>query len=127
MTSFRTDLSRARGLGSIRSGTEHFWLSRVTGAANLLLLAFLVYSVFHLAGSPLDAVRAYFASPVVAALAALTAISWAIHMRIGMQVIIEDYVHKESTKIVTLLLNTFFAAVVGLTCVIAIIKLSLGA
>jgi succinate dehydrogenase / fumarate reductase, membrane anchor subunit len=127
MNSFRTDLSRARGLGSIRSGTEHFWLSRVTGAANLLLLAFLVYSVFHLVGTPLAAVRDYFASPIVAALAALTAISWAYHMKIGMQVIIEDYVHNESTKILVLLLNTFFSALVGVTCIFAIIKLSLGA
>jgi succinate dehydrogenase / fumarate reductase, membrane anchor subunit len=127
MTSFRTDLSRARGLGSIRSGTEHFWLSRVTGAANLLLLGFLAYSVFHLAGAPLATIRSYFASPIVAALGALTAISWAYHMKIGMQVIIEDYVHKASTKILVLLLNTFFSAMVGLTCIFAIIKLSLGA
>jgi succinate dehydrogenase / fumarate reductase membrane anchor subunit len=127
MTSFRTDLSRARGLGSVRSGTEHFWLSRVTGAANLLLLIFVVYTVFHLAGASLAAVRGYFASPVVAALAALTTISWVYHMRLGMQVIIEDYVRTEGKKFFYLMLNTFFTALVGVTCVIAIIKLSLGA
>jgi succinate dehydrogenase / fumarate reductase, membrane anchor subunit len=127
MSSYRTDLSRVRGLGSIKSGTGHFWLSRVTGVANLILLFFIVFSVFHLAGQPLAAVRNYFSSPVVAALAVLAVVSWAYHMRLGMQVIIEDYVHKESRKLIYMILNSFFAALVGLTCIIAIIKLSLGA
>lgn len=127
MTSFRTDLARARGLGSIKSGATHFWRSRVTGFANLVLLFFLIFSVFRLAGAPLSEVRAYFSSPFVAALAGLMAISMAQHMRLGMQVIIEDYIHKESVKLTMLMLNTFFAALVGATCLIAIIKLSLGA
>jgi len=127
MADYRTDLSRARGLGSIKSGTEHFWEQRVTGVANLILLVFLFYTAFRLAGEPLAVVKAYFASPVAAALAVLLAVSSAYHMRLGMQVIIEDYVHKESTKLALLMLNTFFAALVGLTCVIAIVKLSLGA
>jgi succinate dehydrogenase membrane anchor subunit len=127
MTSFRTPYSRVKGLGSAQSGTEHFWAQRVTGLANLVLLVFLLYSVIRLAGEPLEYVRAYFASPVVAVLASLFAVSATYHMRIGMQIIIEDYIHKESSKLVLLILNTFFAVAVALTCVIAIIKLSLGA
>lgn len=127
MASFRTPYSRVKGLGSAQSGTEHFWAQRVTGLANLVLLVFLIYSVIRLAGEPLEYVRAYFASPVVAVLASLFAVSATFHMRIGMQVIIEDYIHKESSKLVLLILNTFFAVAVALTCVIAIIKLSLGA
>ncbi len=127
MTSFRTPYSRVKGLGSAQSGTEHFWAQRVTGLANLVLLVFLIYSVIRLAGEPLEYVRAYFASPVVAVLASLFAVSATYHMRIGMQVIIEDYIHKESSKLVLLILNTFLAVAVALTCVIAIIKLSLGA
>jgi succinate dehydrogenase / fumarate reductase, membrane anchor subunit len=127
MSEFRTGLSRARGLGSVKAGTEHFWLQRVTGAANLFLISFLFYSAFHLAGQPFSAVKAYFASPVVATLAILLAASSAYHMRLGMQVIIEDYVPKEGQKLVLLMLNTFFAALVGLISIVAIIKLSLGA
>ncbi len=127
MASFRTPYSRVKGLGSAQSGTEHFWAQRVTGLANLVLLVFLIYSVIRIAGEPLEYVRAYFASPVVAVLASLFAVSATYHMRIGMQVIVEDYIHKESSKLVLLILNTFFAVAVALTCVIAIIKLSLGA
>ena len=127
MASFETALARVKGLGSAHSGTEHFWTQRVTGVANLVLLIFVIYSVIRLAGEPLWAVRDYFGSPIVAALALLFALSAAYHMRLGMQVIIEDYIHSKAPKTALLLLNTFFAAFVALTSVIAIIKLSLGA
>ena len=127
MVSYRTPLSRVKGLGSAQAGTEHYWAQRVTGLANLGLLVFLIYSGIRLAGEPLEFVRAYFASPAVAILASLFAVSATYHMRIGMQVIIEDYIHRESSKLALMILNTFFAVAVALTCVMAIIKLSLGA
>lgn len=127
MASYRTSLSRVRGLGSAQAGTQHFVAQRVTAVANLVLLVFVIYSVIRLAGEPLDVVRGYFASPVVAVLASLFALSASYHMRIGMQVIIEDYVHGEASKLTLFLLNTFFAAAIALTSIIAIVKLSLGA
>ncbi|WP_088343651.1 MULTISPECIES: succinate dehydrogenase, hydrophobic membrane anchor protein [Rhodomicrobium] len=127
MNRYGTPLKRVRGLGSAQAGTEHFWGQRLSAVANLFLVTFLIYSVIQLAGEPLDVVRAYFRSPVVALLAALFAFSSAYHMRLGMQVIIEDYVHANTPKFILLILNTFFAAAVALTSVIAIIKLSLGA
>jgi succinate dehydrogenase / fumarate reductase membrane anchor subunit len=127
MASFRTPLSRVKGLGSAQSGTEHFWAQRVTGALNFLLLIFVFYSVIHLAGQPLDTVRSYFASPLVAVPALLFALSAAYHMRLGMQEIIEDYVHENPAKMTLLFLNTIFALAAALTSVVAIIKLSLGA
>jgi succinate dehydrogenase / fumarate reductase, membrane anchor subunit len=127
MASYRTPQSRVKGLGSAQSGTEHFWGQRVTAVSNLVLLVFLFYSVIHIAGQPYEVVRAYFASPVVAILGSLFAVSATYHMRLGMQTIIEDYIHQESTKLILVILNTFFAVAVALTCVIAIIKLSLGA
>jgi succinate dehydrogenase / fumarate reductase membrane anchor subunit len=127
MAGYRTSLSRARGLGSSRGGTEHFWQQRLTAVANLFLLGFLIFTVIRLAGEPYDVMRAYFASPFVTVPALLLAISAPFHMRIGMQVIIEDYVHGEGAKTVLLILNVFFALIVALTCIVSLIKLSLGA
>lgn len=127
MAGYRTSLSRVRGLGTARSGTEHFWQQRVTAIANLFLFGFLIFTVIRLAGEPYEVMRAYFASPFVTVLALAFAISASFHMRIGMQVIIEDYVHGEGAKMMLLMLNTFFAAAVALTCIISLIKLSLGA
>jgi succinate dehydrogenase / fumarate reductase membrane anchor subunit len=126
MASYRTSLARVKGLGSAQSGTEHFWAQRLTAAGNLILLIFVIYSVIHLAGEPLEAVRAYFASPIVAALALLFTFSAGYHMRIGMQVIVEDYIHSKASKITLLLFNTSFVAIIAVTSVIAIVKLSLG-
>jgi succinate dehydrogenase / fumarate reductase membrane anchor subunit len=127
MSDFRTPLSRVKGLGSAREGTEHFWAQRVTAVSNLFMLVFLIYTAVSLAGQPLFAVRDYFASPVVAGLAILFALAAAYHMRIGMQVIVEDYVHSHGRKTLLLLLNTFFSAAIALISVVAILKLTLGA
>jgi succinate dehydrogenase / fumarate reductase membrane anchor subunit len=127
MAGYRTSLSRVRGLGSARGGTEDFWHQRVTAVANLFLLGFLIFTVIHLAGEPYEVMRAYFASPFTTVPALMLAISASFHMRIGMQVIIEDYIHGEGAKMVLLMLNTFFALAVALTCIVSLIKLSLGA
>ncbi len=125
--SLRTPLSRARGLGSAKQGAEHFWQQRVTAVANLFLTIFLVYAVLSLLGADHATVKAFFASPITAVLMILVALSAAYHMRLGMQVVIEDYIHRESTKVLLLLGNTFFAIFIGLICVVSVIKLSLGA
>lgn len=127
MSDFRTPLSRVRGLGSAREGTDHFWAQRVTAVANLFMLTFLIYTAISLAGQPLFAVRDYFASPVIAGLAILFILAAAYHMRLGMQIIIEDYLHSSGRKTILLLLNTFFSAAVALISVVAILKLNLGA
>src|SRR5262249_1465979 len=100
MADYRTSLSRVRGLGTIRGGTDHFWYQRLTGVANLVLLVFLIFTVIRLAGEPYVVMRGYFASPLVTVLGIAMAISVAYHMRLGMQVIIEDYIHTEGTKFV---------------------------
>jgi succinate dehydrogenase / fumarate reductase membrane anchor subunit len=126
MTSYRTSLSRVKGLGSAREGTGHFWAQRVTGAINVILLLFVFFSAFSVLGQPYDVVRGYFASPIVAALALMFTISVAYHMRLGMQVIIEDYIHGELLKIFLIALNIFFPLVVGAVSVFALAKLAFG-
>lgn len=125
-SSMRTPLGRVRGLGSAKSGTEHFWMQRVTAVANVPLTLFVIGLIISTAGSNYAAVKATLGSPIVAIPLILFVISATYHMRLGMQIIIEDYVPAEGTKIVLLLLNTFFCATVGLGSVFAILKLAFG-
>ena len=119
-----TPLKRARGLGSAHEGPGHFVKQRVTAAANLILLAFAVGLIAKLAGSDLATVKATLAHPVVAIALVALIVSVTVHMRIGMQVIIEDYVHGEGAKLFLLLANTFFAAAVAVISIFAVLKLS---
>ena len=126
MTEHRTPLARVRGLGSAKSGTEHFWHQRLTAVANVPLTIAFVVIVVSLLGRNHAYVVQTLGSPLVAMLMLLFIGSSTYHMRIGMQVIIEDYVHGEVTKLVLVMLNTFFAIVVGLAAAYAIFKLSFG-
>ena len=120
-----TPLKRVRGLGAAHGGTETFWRQRVTAIANIPLVLFLILSIVTHVGAGYDEVRDYLAQPIVALLLLALVTSAAIHMRIGLKEITEDYVHG-GAKMVAILLTTFFAAGVGLACVVAILKIGLG-
>ena len=124
--SMRTPLRQVRGLGSARSGTEHFWHQRLTAMANIPLTIGFVVVVASLMGRNHAAVVQILGSPFVAVLMLLFILSATIHMRIGMQVIIEDYVHDDFAKFTLLIANSIFAIVVALTSAFAILKLSFG-
>jgi succinate dehydrogenase / fumarate reductase membrane anchor subunit len=122
----KTPFARVHGSGAAHSGTEHFWMQRLTGIANLpLIIAFLVV-VMSLVGSSQASVIATLSNPFVAMILLAALISVLIHMRIGMQVIIEDYVHSELRKIVLLMANTFFTLAVGIAAIYAILKINFG-
>ncbi|MDX2290323.1 MAG: succinate dehydrogenase, hydrophobic membrane anchor protein [Hyphomicrobiaceae bacterium] len=122
----RTPLKNVRRLGSAKEGANHFWLQRVTAMANLVLAVFLIWLIVRLAGADYATVRANLSSPLIALPLLLLILSGMIHMRLGMQVIIEDYVNGELTKVILLMLNTFFAILVGTASVWAVLKLSFG-
>jgi len=126
MADMRTPLNKVRGLGSAMEGADHFWKQRVTALANVPLTLFLVVSIVILAGKGHATVAAYIGSPLAALAFTALVISAAIHMRLGMQVVIEDYIHGEAMKILLLIANTFFSILVALACIMAIIKLTLG-
>jgi succinate dehydrogenase / fumarate reductase, membrane anchor subunit len=121
-----TPLKRARGLGSAHEGPGHFLKQRLTAATNAILVAFAVGLIATLAGTDLATVKATLAHPVVAVALIALIVSMTVHMRIGMQVIVEDYVHGEGTKMLLLLANTLFAAAVAVVSIFAVLKLSFG-
>ncbi|PZU92767.1 MAG: succinate dehydrogenase, hydrophobic membrane anchor protein [Chelatococcus sp.] len=125
-SSLRTPLGRVRGLGSAKSGTGHFWLQRVTAVSNLILAIIFVGVTVSLVGKPYPAAVAILSQPCVAILALLFILSACVHMRLGMQVVIEDYIHGEGLKVLAVMANTFFALAVGAASVFAVLKLSFG-
>jgi succinate dehydrogenase / fumarate reductase membrane anchor subunit len=119
-----TPLARVRGLGAARAGTEHFWHQRLTAVANVPLTIAFVFILIALLRRNHAAVVQILGSPLVAVILLLLILSITTHMRLGMQVIIEDYVHEERTKLVLLMVNTFFAIVVALASAFALLMLS---
>ena len=119
----RTPLGKVRGLGSAKEGTDHFWRQRVTAVANVPLQLFFVGFLIKYNGAPYADVVAALGNPIVAVVMGLTIISALFHMRLGMQVIIEDYIPNEFQKVVLLMLNTFFTVIVAALCLFAVLKL----
>ncbi|HLH89614.1 MAG TPA: succinate dehydrogenase, hydrophobic membrane anchor protein [Xanthobacteraceae bacterium] len=124
--SMRTPLGRVLGLGSAKSGTEDFWVQRVTAIANVPLTLAGLFLVISLTGHSYPGIKQILGSPLVAVLMILFIIANVWHMKIGVQVVIEDYVHDHLQKLTLVILNNFFAWAVGLACMFAILKISFG-
>ena len=123
----RTPLARVKGLGAAGHGAEAWWLHRMTAVSNIPLIVAFVIIVARLAFRPWEDSVRIVSQPLVALLLILAVVSVTNHMRLGMQTIIEDYVHAEGRKVAALMLNSFFAIAVGLACIYAVLKLSFGA
>jgi succinate dehydrogenase / fumarate reductase, membrane anchor subunit len=125
-THIRTPLAKVRGYGSAKSGTQHFWHQRVTAFASVPLTIAAVIIMITLLGRNQAAVAQILGSPTITIIMLLFVASISIHMRIGMAVVIEDYVHDETAKLALLMANTFFTVVVGLAAAYGLLKLSFG-
>jgi len=123
---FRTPLGRVRGLGAAKSGTGHFWHQRLTALANVPLTIGFVIILVSLLGRGHATVVRILSSPLVTIVMLLFVGSITYHMKLGMQVIIEDYVHDEKWKLAAIIANLFFAIAVAAVCAYALLKLSLG-
>jgi len=125
-SSIRTPLGRVRGLGSARAGTSDFWRQRLTAVALVLLLVPAIIIVMMMLGRNHAAATQILGSTSVAIVLILFTIASVWHMKIGMQVVIEDYVHDERLKLILIIANNFFSVGVALAAIYAILKLSFG-
>jgi len=124
--SLRSPLGRARGLGSAKDGTHHWWGQRVTAIAMVPLLIWFVASVVSLAGAPLADVKAWIASPFVAVPLLALIVAVFHHAQLGLQVVIEDYIHAEGVKLVLLLAVKGAAWLLGGIAAFSVLKIAFG-
>ncbi len=124
--SMRSELGKVRGLGAAHDGTSHFWMQRVTAISNLPLVIYLVYFIIAHVGHSRADVIASVKNPFCAIGLSLAIISMFWHMKLGLQTVIEDYVHRPVVKILALLANTFYAFGLAGLALYAILKMNLG-
>jgi succinate dehydrogenase / fumarate reductase, membrane anchor subunit len=121
----RSPLGRARGLGATHGGSAHWWAQRVTAIALVPLGLWFVFAVIGLAGAPRDAMVAWISSPVSLSLMLAFIVATFYHMALGLQVVVEDYVHMESAKMAALLLIKGLSTLLALICIVSALKIGL--
>jgi succinate dehydrogenase / fumarate reductase membrane anchor subunit len=122
----RTPLARARGLGSAKDGLHHWWAQRLTAIALIPLVVWFAVSLVMISGADQAVVRAWIASPVVMVLLILTIVIGLHHGQLGLQVVIEDYVHADGWKLALIVAVRFIAVFFGLAAVVAILRIGFG-
>ena len=123
----RSPVGRAIGLGSAKEGVEHWWLQRVTAVALVPLTLWFVIAVVRLSSADIDTVRDWVGRPLPAILLVLLLIATFWHASLGVQVVIEDYVHAESARYALLILNKLLSIALAALGTFAVLKLSLAA
>jgi succinate dehydrogenase / fumarate reductase, membrane anchor subunit len=124
--SMRTPLARVRGLGSAKEGVHHWWAQRLTAIALVPLTLWFVISVAGLAGMDHAEATAWIGSPAVTVLLVLLVAATFWHAQLGVQVVIEDYVHNEAIKLVSLVAVKFAAVLLAVATIVAVLRLAFG-
>ena len=120
----RTPLSRVRGLGSAKDGTHHWWMQRLSAVALVPLTVWFVISMISFAGADHAAVSAWLAQPLSAVLMLLLVVATFYHLQLGVQVVIEDYIHGEAAKIACLVGLKLLSFALGVAGVFAVLKVA---
>lgn len=121
-----TPINRVRGLGSARSGAHHWWLERLTSVSTLVLFIWLLVSLLRMGEIDHGAVTQWLSSPIAAVPMLLLIVSTFWHLKLGLQVIIEDYVHEEGSKFFSLTLLNFFVIGAGALAFFSVLKIAFG-
>jgi len=121
-----TSIGRVRGLGSSHHGTHHFLASRLTAVGNLVLLPYLIISLLLLPSYDFASVHAWLAQPLAATALVLTFINTFYHARLGVQMMLEDYVHEAPGKIVVWVLVNFVPVAAAAYGIVSVIRIALG-
>jgi succinate dehydrogenase / fumarate reductase membrane anchor subunit len=122
--SLRTPLGKVRGLGSAKEGAHHFIVQRVSAIALLFLVPWFLISLLGAVRGGYEGALAWIATPLNAVLILVSVACALYHMRIGMQVVIEDYIARTSTRIALLIVNTFIPALLFAAAAFAVIKIA---
>ena len=122
----RTPLARARGLGSARYGVHHWWAQRLTAIALIPLVVWFAISLVMMSGADYGTVRAWIGSPIVMVPLILTIAVGLHHAQLGVQVVIEDYVHSDGFKLALIVAVRFVAVVFGLAAIVAVLRIGFG-
>jgi succinate dehydrogenase / fumarate reductase membrane anchor subunit len=122
----RSPLGQVRGLGSAKSGSAHWWAQRLTAFALIPLTLWFVFAIIRLAGLPREAVQEWAARPLVAALLIALVVATFHHLQLGVQAVIEDYVHGEHNRLASLLVMKAIVILMALAAVISVLKLAVG-
>ena len=118
---FRAPLGRVRGLGAAKEGVQHWWVQRLTAVALVPLSLWFVASIIALAGADHAAVTAWLAAPLPLGLMIVLIVATFWHAQLGVQVVVEDYVHAEGVKIVALVLVKFASLALALAAILALL------
>ena len=121
-----TPVGRVRGLGSAKSGAHHWWLERLTSVSTLLLFIWFLVSLLRLPALDYATVNEWLSSPLAAVPMLLLIVSTFWHLKLGMQVVIEDYVHEEGMKLFSITLLNFLAIGAGALAFFAVLKIAFG-
>ena len=126
MADLRSPVARVRGLGSAKSGTQHWWHQRVSAVALILLTVWFAVSLIVNAPAEQAHVRAWVASPVNMVMLIMTILFGLWHASLGLQVVIEDYVHGEGAKIGMILVVKCLAVLLAVSAVVAMFRMAFG-
>ena len=124
--SLRTPLAQARGLGSAKDGVHHWWVQRLTGVALIPLTLWFVFSIAGMAGADHTAFADWAASPLNAVLLAALVATTLHHTHLGLQVVIEDYIHHGTWKLFLLVASKFGSALLAIAGIFSILKIAFG-
>lgn len=123
----QTPLARARGLGTAKKGVQHWWWQRLTAVALVPLCLWFIGTIVIMQASDYSTVVNWIQSPLVSGLLVFLIAALFYHTQLGLQAVIEDYVHSEWVKITALIVAQFLMILLTLTAVIAVLKIALGA